>query len=151
MPQHPRSEEIARTTYIAHPFGSEDGILFELRVGQQHPRFDLLVDRECGAGSWAIVGGDPSESFSAMAPSSRAGHRRLWAALDGRAIRVWRGYGEAEGSKARPVWIAVGISRADALLIARELGQGVIVYSERGQPAEVLFPDEELALQAAAG
>jgi hypothetical protein len=114
-----------------------------LRVGQTNAAIDSLAGSPGRASAAVITAANPfSIPLSAMENSGR--HERLLARLSGAGHR-WL---PTRSQDPRGEWpdepgvLVLGVSRAQALELARAFGQYAIVWLESGEPAQLLWASE---------
>jgi len=111
----------------------------DIRIGSTPPSLvRLLEDR--GAATWAFVTAWNPRSAELAPAENDARQRELahtvatrgWTALPGLGI------GDDGAWPAEESLLVLGISREEALALARRFGQAAIVFGERGGPAELV-------------
>lgn len=124
-----------RTTYRV--FAGDSPI--DIRIGSAPPALARLLENG-GATTWAFVTAWNPRSNALPPDENQARQRALielvgrhgWPALPGLGI------GHDETWQPEESLLILGISRQEALGLARRFGQAAIVFGERGGPAELV-------------
>ncbi|KAF0811681.1 hypothetical protein IGB42_03839 [Andreprevotia sp. IGB-42] len=111
-----------------------------LRIGQRHPDLDALLTRRQFDG-WAFVAAANPYSGALCEQENRARHQNLLEALATGQHVFFEGMGEPVGSDWQPELsvLILGISRDDALALARYFEQNALVYGRVGDMAELVW------------
>ncbi len=130
--------------YIETAYRVADGAQrFSIRVGERCAPIDALLDAH-DAEEWAYVTAHNPGGRRADADANEAAQQRLEAALraSARPVLHGEGVGDDGGWPPEPSLLVLGLTRADAVALARRFGQEAIVAGRRGAPAELVYCDE---------
>jgi hypothetical protein len=124
------------TTYVV--FGPEGTL--SLRIGQRHPKLDLLLWRY-KAPRWAFLTGFNPRSIRLAGWRNRARQRQLERLIGLKGYSVFAAAGVGDD----PAWLpessvlVLGIAPGRAARLAGLFGQNAIVVGRRGRPAELVW------------
>ena len=124
-----------RTTYRVFEGDSE----IDIRIGSAPPALERLLDNH-GAATWAFLTAWNPRSNQLPPAENHARQRELLDTIDRHGWTALRGAGIGDDGTwpAEESLLVLGISRDQAVLLARRFGQAAIVVGERGGPAELV-------------
>jgi len=131
------------TVYRATAYRVADGAhRFTIRIGERCAAVDALLAQH-GADEWAYITAYNPGGRHAGADANAAAQARLEAALRASARPVLRGAGAGDDGRwaPEPSLLVLGLPRAEAVELARRVGQEAIVAGRRGAPAELVYCD----------
>ena len=131
------------TDYSVHE-GPHGG--FVIRVGARADAADALL-AAAGADSWAFITACNPGSMPLAVADNAARMDRLTQRVRARGLAYFSGAGvAADGAwPPEPSLLVLGLSEAEALALARELGQLAIVVGRRGEPARLVWVEADAA------
>lgn len=135
-----RHDDVYRATAYRVADGSHR---FTIRVGERCAPLDELL-AEHGTEEWAYVTAYNPGGRRADAAANTAAQERLEATLRETSRPVLRGEGAGDDGHwpPEPSLLVLGLSRADAVALARRFGQVAIVAGRRGAAAELVYCDD---------
>lgn len=114
------------------------GGAFTLRVGERSGELDgLLADH--GLTEWAYLTAHNPGSVTLPAAENRARQAALLARLAGRPIILGEAIAPSSDWEPEPSVLVLGITRDEAIEIARAFGQNAILAGERGGPVRLVW------------
>jgi hypothetical protein len=135
----PRAAAYRATTYAA----ADGPRQLAIRIGARCAALDALLAAH-GLDAWAYLtacnpGGRPADPAANAAAQARL-EAELAAA--GRLFLRGASHADARDWPPEPSVLVLGLTRPEALAIARRYGQEALVAGRRGRPAELVFCEE---------
>lgn len=110
-----------------------------IRVGERSELLGRLLG-QAGTTTWCFITAWNPASVELTERENRVRNRRLRASLGAVAKQVFAGMGlPAEGAwTPEESFLALGVTRAQAIALGREYGQNAVVWGEQEKPAALL-------------
>ena len=109
----------------------------QIRIGQQHPELDALLE-DHGMASWAYITAWNPRSEDIGQRENEANKAALLRDLAGYRVFEGEGVGADGEWPPEPSFLVLGVTNADALKLGRKYGQNAIVLGRQGDTAELL-------------